>query len=107
MVAQQVGYAEHRVADHLQPAVAPDRLVLDAEVETVRAEMDEAEKRNRGEAGRAGDDHRGGARVGDRVGNGQRHDGRRRRDSKIAWSQIGFGDRPLVDAHERGGQQVR
>ena len=104
MIAQQVGHAQHRVRDHLQPAVAPDRLVLDAEVESVGAEVDVTEQRDRREAGSRTDRHDGGARVGERARTGQRDDGRRRRDDKDVWSQLGFGDRPLVDAHERGGQ---
>src|SRR5712691_1697876 len=39
VVAKQVGYHRHRVGDHLQPAVSPNRLILDAEVEGVAGEM--------------------------------------------------------------------
>src|SRR5437588_9020811 len=39
VVAEQVADHRHRIRDHLQPAVAPDGLVLDAEVEGVAAEM--------------------------------------------------------------------
>src|SRR5207245_10743665 len=39
VVTEQVGDHLHRVGDHLQPAVSPNGLILDAEVEGVAGEM--------------------------------------------------------------------
>ena len=64
MIAQQVGDSQHRVGDDLEPAVAPDCLILDAEVEAVGCEVVVAEKRDGGETVGRGDRHYGSRSLG-------------------------------------------